>query len=110
MDSPVRYTWRCENGHEQGVFASSEEANHAAGELRRCDRCNGVASVASFEVRSTATATGLLEPHFNYSFGQEVKGPRHMRELQKKHGTQDYIPVKDSPVSELRKKYARLIR
>lgn len=46
-----------------------------------------------------------IPAHFNGAFGTVVKGRKHMKELQRKHGTQDWRPVKgQEPVKDMLKR------
>jgi len=53
-----------------------------------------------------ASVRGDMPEHYSYSFDCIVKSGRHHRELQRKHGTHDWEPVKDSPGSNISRQHA----
>jgi len=98
------YPYRCAVGHETDRFYHAREAANRPQTVRcRCGRRARRMIVAP-------AAVGLVTEHYNSSLGEIVKGPRHLRALQKKHGCHDYVPPTSGPISEFRRKHARLIR
>jgi hypothetical protein len=109
------YEFTCGGGHNHGPFTSLAEAQAARRDLKQDEECAGDAgTIRSYEpliCRIPVPSPGCVDipAHYNESLGQVVKGGRHLREIQKKEGCQDYEPVRDaSPVVDWRKKKRRL--
>lgn len=86
-----RYVFVCPNEHVNERFFSWPHPEEVP-----CRQCS---EVANYNV--TATFKGSLasipdiDVHFNQSFGEVVKSRRHLRDLQKRHDTRDYQPIRD---------------
>jgi len=60
---------------------------------KRCDLCGGENTRlkrVKLGVATTILVTPDVPEHFNMSLNQRVRSRRHLRDLQKRHGTQDY--------------------
>lgn len=81
----------------QGVFADADEAmrlHDADLEFREtlAVMLGPGYRVNEYAVTPPNVAADYVE-HFNHSLGQVVKGRRHLKDIQRRNGCQDYVPT-----------------
>ncbi len=87
----TRWTFELPSGVAQGNFDSREQAQRARQadpEFRRIVRGGRLVPVHI----GTGQSYGDIPEHFNEGFGEKVRGRRHLKALQKQHGTIDWEP------------------
>lgn len=94
------YEYQCGDGHvTEKFFPITAETRPQS---VRCATCPRRAN----RVYSLAGVVPDFPEHFNWSFGCIVKNRAHHKALQKKHGVQDWEPVKPSSLTEKQRKGA----
>lgn len=93
------YEYECRLGHRTEDFVHTSSARKA--EIR----CGSCRRKARYVVSCPAPPMGDVEknavqPHFNPAFGTVVKDRKHMKYLQKVHGTQDWRPARGKNARE----------
>lgn len=99
------YTFVCQAEHATDHFVNTGQRRVKCGH-RGCRR------IASYNATATFRGGGIhvtpdVPEHYNVSLGERVRGRRHLKQLQEKHGCQDWEPVRDGPHLDHRAKAKR---
>jgi len=99
-----QFAWRCRRGHEHGPHPTRGEAERLNPD-RTCYTCDRTARLVVFTPRWSVATRNDIPAHYSMTFDQPVRSGSHFRELQRKHGTKDWEPVKGSTMeTQLRRK------